>query len=70
MAEAASEPAAAEAPKETKAESKAAKAASAREEKAAKEAAPTIPIVMGASNNPVGIGVAESLTHLEERSRG
>jgi putative tryptophan/tyrosine transport system substrate-binding protein len=31
--------------------------------KAAKEAAPTIPIVMGASNDPVAIGVAESLTH-------
>jgi putative tryptophan/tyrosine transport system substrate-binding protein len=31
--------------------------------KAAKEAAPTIPIVMGASNDPVGIGVAESLAH-------
>jgi putative ABC transport system substrate-binding protein len=31
--------------------------------KAAKEAAPTIPIVMGASNDPVEIGVAVSLTH-------
>jgi putative tryptophan/tyrosine transport system substrate-binding protein len=31
--------------------------------KAAKEAAPSIPIVMGASNDPVGLGVAESLAH-------